>query len=597
MISVVYAVHNEEEMLPKSLASVVDFADEIIIVDGESTDQTVAIAKKFKAKVIETTNKANFHINKQLAIDQAKGELILQLDADEVVDVALQKFILQTAAAGQKEIAAWYIRRKNLFFKTWLRKGGQYPDPVIRLFWRGQAYLPQQDVHEQMTVVGKVGTARGHLLHFANPTLACYLRKFNTYTSFKAQQLVDQGLKPTFGHLVEYTVIKPLVTFGSLYLRHRGYVDGRAGFLFAKWSGLHHQVAYNKYLEMIKELPTPKLTVFYPQSPVAAAQAHRGVGRYEAWLRQSLAANSKIDIGRNQQTAAVIHYPFFDLWRPSLQLGKKGQRVIVTVHDVVPLLFPQDYPAGMRGRYHFWGQQRRLKKVDLVVTDSLASKQDLIDKLSLKENKVQVVPLAANPALHPASLAQQQQVRRKYNLPKNYLLYVGDINFNKNLSQLIKALKFLPDNLQLVLLGKNFVPRDIPEWRTIEEQINMSAVTNRVHFLTRVTDDEELAAIYSGAAVYVQPSYYEGFGLPVLEAMRCQTPVVCPHNSALAEIGNKYVTYSDGLTALDLATAIQKVLALSTAARRRLVKSAAVWQEKFSWDKVGQQMAAIYEQI
>lgn len=254
MISIVYAVYNEEKTLARSLESVTDFADEIIIVDGESTDETVKVARKFGAKIISTTNKPNFHINKQMAIDAAKGDLILQLDADEVVDEELEAFILDLAKKGkaESEIAAWDIARKNLFFNHWLRKGGQYPDKVIRLFWRDSAYLPQKDVHEQMVVKGKLATAQGHLLHYANPNLESYLRKFNTYTSFKALQLQEAKLPLNFGTAWQYLIHKPIITFFSLFLRHRGYVDGSAGFLFAWFSGMHHQVAYLKYFEKQK---------------------------------------------------------------------------------------------------------------------------------------------------------------------------------------------------------------------------------------------------------------------------------------------------------------------------------------------------------
>ena len=93
MISVVYAVHNEEKILARSLQSVQQWTDEIVVVDGESTDTTAEIAKSFGARVIETTNKANFHINKQMAIDKATGDVILQLDADEVVDEQFRDFV------------------------------------------------------------------------------------------------------------------------------------------------------------------------------------------------------------------------------------------------------------------------------------------------------------------------------------------------------------------------------------------------------------------------------------------------------------------------------------------------------------------------
>jgi glycosyltransferase involved in cell wall biosynthesis len=252
MISVVLATHNEAKNIERCLAAVKDWADEIIVIDGESTDETTTLAKQLGAKIFTTTNKANFHINKQIAMDKAKGDLVLQLDADEVVDDQLRQFIVDIhQRILRKEVlaSAWWVKRKNLFFGRFLTKGGQYPDPVIRLYQKGKARLPQKDVHEQMTVDGEVDWAEGHLLHYSNPTFADYLRKFNTYTSFAAERLFEQKLQPSFGMELQYFTWKPFAMFFSLYIRHRGLVDGTAGFLFAVCSGLHYPVTYLKFCE------------------------------------------------------------------------------------------------------------------------------------------------------------------------------------------------------------------------------------------------------------------------------------------------------------------------------------------------------------
>jgi glycosyltransferase involved in cell wall biosynthesis len=255
MLSIVLATYNEEANIVSCLSAIKKIADEIIVVDGSSTDSTAELAKKLGARVVSTTNKPNFHINKQLAIDAAKGDLILQLDADEIVDAELLKFI----AAVHKQVSsatdysgpvAWYLKRKNFFLGKFLSKGGQYPDPVIRLFLRGKARLPQKDVHEQMIVLGEVATAEGHLLHYSNPSFADYLRKFNTYTSFSAQQKYDAGVRVTVWESTRAFLLQPLITFVTLYVRHRGYVDGMAGFVFALLSGLHFPVAHLKIWEL-----------------------------------------------------------------------------------------------------------------------------------------------------------------------------------------------------------------------------------------------------------------------------------------------------------------------------------------------------------
>lgn len=257
MISVALATYNEEKNIRRCLNSVVSWVDEVIVVDGSSTDSTPKLARSLGAKLINTTNKPNFHINKQMAMDKSKGDLILQLDADEEVDQELKDFILKThdyilskSKLPQDYPAAWSIKRQNLFLGTYLKKGGQYPDPVIRLYRKGKARLPLKDVHEQMEVDGKVAWAEGHLIHYANPSFNDYIRKFDTYTSFKATQLKESGLKPSFGTGTSYLLLKPIATWFSLYVRHKGFMDGLPGFVFASFSGLHHAVAYIKLWEI-----------------------------------------------------------------------------------------------------------------------------------------------------------------------------------------------------------------------------------------------------------------------------------------------------------------------------------------------------------
>ncbi len=251
-LSVVLAIYNEAANLARCLQSVARIADEIIIVDGNSTDDSVKIARAFHAKVLSTTNKVNFHINKQKAIDAAQGQLILQLDADEVVSEPLTAFILKVKQKPDEYrlISAWWLIRRNYFLGVWLKKGGQFPDPVIRLFWQGKAQLPQKDVHEQMVVRGMVGWANGYLEHFSNPTLTAYLKKMNTYTSFKAQQLFNDKTNPTVYNTLLFFFWHPPRTFFSLYVRHKGILDGWAGFLFALLSSIHYPIQYLKLWEL-----------------------------------------------------------------------------------------------------------------------------------------------------------------------------------------------------------------------------------------------------------------------------------------------------------------------------------------------------------
>jgi glycosyltransferase involved in cell wall biosynthesis len=245
-LSVVLATHNEESNLATCLDAVSELADEIVIADEQSEDKTIEIAKKFKARIINSPHQQNFHLTKNIAIDAAKGDWILQLDADEVVSPELAKEIISKINEQNSNLNGYWINRKNWFLTRFLTKGGQYPDPTLRLYRRGKGRLPAHDVHEQAIVDGEVGHLDNDLLHYRDTSFEKYLQGFNRYSSFIAVQM---KLKTKINILtaINYLIVKPLITFFMLFIRHRGYVDGMAGLIFALYSGLIHPVAYIKY--------------------------------------------------------------------------------------------------------------------------------------------------------------------------------------------------------------------------------------------------------------------------------------------------------------------------------------------------------------
>lgn len=251
-LSVVLATFNEEKNLPGLLDSIRDLADEIIIVDGSSSDKTVEIAKRHGARVKITTNKPNFHINKQAAIDMASGDWILQLDADERVTPELAEEIKSEIQNPKSEINGYWMARRNWFLGSFLMKGGQYPDYTLRLYRRGKGHLPQADVHEQAEVVGRVEYLKNDLLHYPYRNFASYLLKWNRYNELLAMQIKkNMDGKNFLMRLVfafGYLVIKPAHWFLTTYFRHKGFVDGWSGFVFSLFSALRFPVSYIKYL-------------------------------------------------------------------------------------------------------------------------------------------------------------------------------------------------------------------------------------------------------------------------------------------------------------------------------------------------------------
>lgn len=254
-LSVALAVHNEQDNLGACLESIKDLASEIVIVDGESSDKTVEIAESYGAKVMVEENRSNFHINKQHAIDACEGEWILQLDADERVSSMLadeiRKIVTADLSAGASAQAdAYYIKRRNYFLGKWMNKGGMYPDPVIRFFRKGKAKLPQASVHELMSVEGTTKWLQNDLLHIADPTFTRYLLRSNRYTTLQADDWLKEGKIGTdTKDILLFMIWKPLLRFLSIYLRHKGFMDGFPGFVFAWYSGIHIASSYVKYWE------------------------------------------------------------------------------------------------------------------------------------------------------------------------------------------------------------------------------------------------------------------------------------------------------------------------------------------------------------
>lgn len=249
-LSVAIATYNEEKKLGVCLSSVSSWVDEIVVVDGGSSDTTLEIAQKYKARIVQKDNPPIFHINKQKALDACRGEWILQLDADEIVTPELAKEVQQiTHLTSPVTLFGYYLPRKNFFCGHWLRKGGQYPDYVIRLVRRGRAHFPSMSVHEQIAVDGSVGYLQNPLLHFSYDSVAEYWRKANTYINLEIQELKKKKITVTPITWLVYNMVKPTITFFLIFFRHKGFVDGYWGFLFALFSALHHPMAYWRYVK------------------------------------------------------------------------------------------------------------------------------------------------------------------------------------------------------------------------------------------------------------------------------------------------------------------------------------------------------------
>lgn len=249
-LSLCIAVFNEEKNIHYPLDSAYDLVDEIVIIDGGSTDKTVKKAKSYgeKVRVIVSPNPKMFHINKQKAIEAAKGDWILQLDADEELSPELKqeiRFVIlsSTKDPAKRNIVAYWLPRKNWFLTRFLMKGGQYPDYTIRLYKNGVAKFPCQDVHENVAVKGEIGYLKNPLLHYADPDFSRYLTRWDRYTTLEVEKMP----RDTRLNFFNYIFWKPKLTFLMMYFRHKGFMDGFPGFVFALFSSLRFIVIYTKW--------------------------------------------------------------------------------------------------------------------------------------------------------------------------------------------------------------------------------------------------------------------------------------------------------------------------------------------------------------
>jgi glycosyltransferase involved in cell wall biosynthesis len=250
-ISVPIVACNEAANLGRTLASVA-WADEIVLVDSGSTDETLAIAAEFKAKVFSEPWKG-YGPQVNSAIDKCTGDWILALDADEAVTPELRTEI-QALLAGEPQFDAYWIPRLNLFLGRWMRHGGVYPDPKLRLFRRGTARLREDtEPHATPKWDGPTGRLEAHMLHYAYPNLAVYLEHMDRYSTASVPLVLRRGKTsrglPAF---VVNTLLNPVATFVYNYVLRLGFLDGREGILFHLYHAVYVSWKYAKAWQVAK---------------------------------------------------------------------------------------------------------------------------------------------------------------------------------------------------------------------------------------------------------------------------------------------------------------------------------------------------------
>jgi glycosyltransferase involved in cell wall biosynthesis len=242
-ISVLIPCYNSEDIIRPCLESV-RWADELLICDSFSTDQTLAICKEYTSSIIQHkyVNSADY---KNWAIPKCKHEWVLIVDTDEVLEEGFREEIVERICSAPPQLVAYRIPRKNYVYGKWLRHGGFYPDYQIRLFRKSRGKYDAREVHEHMEIDGEVQTLRHHFLHNGFKDISTWFLKSERYLGFELQAYQREGVRFSLFKFLVY----PFVTFAKTYFWKRGFLDGPRGFLVAVLQSFYHFIIFAKLWE------------------------------------------------------------------------------------------------------------------------------------------------------------------------------------------------------------------------------------------------------------------------------------------------------------------------------------------------------------
>lgn len=326
-------------------------------------------------------------------------------------------------------------------------------------------------------------------------------------------------------------------------------------------------------------------TGFYTKNLIEALQKYHPENEYVLFT-QGERIEGKLDI---------YHYPYFEPFFLSLPFRKRG-KTIITIHDLAPLVFPEMFPVGIKGKLKYSLQKLLAKRADAIITDSESSKKDIIKLLGFEQNQVYSIPLAAGEQFVKKSISREEKemLQKKYGLPEQFALYVGDATPNKNLKRLVDA-AILAD-IPLVMVGGALTKQDINvnhPWNRDIVYVQKKALENKKIQLLGYVTDKDLVDLYNIAELFVFPSLYEGFGLPVLEAAACGCPVVTSMGGSLPEVMGESALYIDPYSVQDISEKMTEMLT-DKKIQKKYSELGLIQAGKFSWEKTANLTVKVY---
>jgi glycosyltransferase involved in cell wall biosynthesis len=291
-------------------------------------------------------------------------------------------------------------------------------------------------------------------------------------------------------------------------------------------------------------------------------------------------------------SADIAHVPY---WGPPLS---SPAPLVTSVLDVIPLVIPE-YSQGFKARLYTSLVSAAVRGSAHVITLSEASKADIVEYLGIPEDSITTTYLAPDEVFHPRMGAERDEtVRQKYNLPDQFILGIGGFDIRKQFNQLLLAYTYVlqaeGDNTPLVLAGKEpkWGTPMFPDMRKYAADLEISDYIQWIGYI----DEADKPSLYRLARVFVFPSGYEGFGLPVIEAMASGTPVVANENSSIPEIVGDGAFLVESGNARKMAGAIIALL-LQEPLRQQQINAGLAQATKFSWRKTSKETLTVYEQV
>jgi len=343
---------------------------------------------------------------------------------------------------------------------------------------------------------------------------------------------------------------------------------------------LNHYYPENQY-----DLYTPKVKIDFPVNP-QNTQIIQPYGIYKL-LPSSIWRSIGIKSDIKRLGDDIFHGLSQEL---PIGIEKLPIKKVITFHDAIFIRYPELYPSTYRKIFTL-KNMKSCRIADSIIAISEQSKRDAIEFFNADAAKVEVVYQGCNNIFRQkATPEEKEHIKAKYNLPADYMLFVGAIEPRKNIATILQAISQEKIDIPLVVVG-----RQTDYTKELLKLANELSISAQVQFLSQV-ETNDLPAIYQLAQLFIYPSIFEGFGIPILEALCSETPVITSVGSCFEETGGKYSLYVQPQNAEEIGASLLKVLSDSNL-RETMKKEGLLYSEKFTDDKIAQNLMAVYQKL